>query len=133
MNLAQLFPCVIKTQMYFKHHNTKSNLSTYYQTSLNLKILRISFFEILYHIASFLSKIKYHFIQLACVPARVSLSPLSEFSGSVLVFWQHCGNICYRFCHLYLLYRKGEGGFSWAGNKMPRARRKTYHIHRPPS
>ena len=28
---------------------------------------------------------------------------------------------------------KGGGGFIWAGNKMPRARTKTYHIHRPPT
>ena len=43
--------------MYFKHRNKKNNLSTYHQTSLNLKILRISFCEILYYIASILSKI----------------------------------------------------------------------------
>ena len=58
----------------------KSNLSTFIK-------LRISFCEILYYIASFLSKINNILFSWL-----VSRSPLNcEFSGSVLVFWQHCG------------------------------------------
>ena len=110
MNLAQLFSCVIKTQMYFKHHNKKSNLSTYYQTSLNLKILRISFCEILYYIASILSK-----INNVLFSWQVSLSPLSEFSGSVLVFRQHCGKYMLQILPLISALPKGEDGFSWGG------------------
>ena len=72
--------------MYFKHHNKKKQFIDLYQISLNLKILRIRFCEILYYIASFLSK-----INNVLFSWLVSRSPLCEFSGSVLVFWQHCG------------------------------------------
>ena len=78
--------------MYFKHHNKKKQFIDLYQTSLNLKILRISFCEILYYIASFLSKINNILFSWL-----VSRSPLCEFSGSVLVFWQHCGKYVTHF------------------------------------
>ena len=72
----------------------------------------ISFCEILYYIANILCKINNILFSW-----QVSLSSLSEFSGSVFVFWQHCGKYMLQILPLTSAfnYQRGRVGLVGGG------------------
>jgi len=97
--------------MYFKHHNKEKRFIDLSSNFIKLENFEDKFCEILHHIASILNKINNILFSW-----QVSRSPLSEFSGSFLVFWQHCGNYMLQILPLISALiknnAKGEGGFS---------------------